>query len=110
MPADHHAPAKPAADGAGSMKSSSRCRRSTRADEETRKKQMERLKARNGTRSFGPPLAEGASGPALCCSSTATRTGVTEVLRADNGGDLRFAAHRRVAAAGARPVQRAPSI
>ncbi len=49
-------------------------------DDETREKQAERLK--RAMRSYGPPLAPGAKRMKPLMLSTATRLGVTEVLRA----------------------------
>ena len=49
-------------------------------DEETREKQLERLK--RAMRSFGPPLAPAAKRARPLLLSTATQLGVTEVLRA----------------------------
>jgi hypothetical protein len=49
-------------------------------DEATLEKQIERLK--RAMRSFGPPLAPGAKRARPLMLSTATRVGVTEVLRA----------------------------
>ncbi len=75
-------------------------------DEAMLKRQIERLQ--RGLRSFGPPLAPGAKRAKPLMLSTATRTGVTEVLRATMAAiELRRAGE---AAAAAKPAQWAPSI
>jgi GTPase len=75
-------------------------------DQATLEKQVERLQ--RALRSFGLPLAPGAKRVKPLTLSTATRTGVTEVLRATMAAiESRRAGE---AAADARPAQWAPSI
>ena len=75
-------------------------------DEETLAKQTERLK--RAMRSFGPPLEPGAKRAKPLMLSTATRSGVTEVLRATMGAiEARRATE---AAAKASPAEWAPSV
>ena len=75
-------------------------------DEATLEKQIERLK--RAMRSFGPPLAPGAKRAKPLMLSTATRLGVTEVLRAT----MAAIEARRTgeAAAAAQPAQWFPSL
>ena len=75
-------------------------------DEATLKKQTERLK--RAMRSLGPPLAPSAKRAGLLLLSTATRAGVTEVLRATMAAIE--ARRSSESAAKARPAQWAPSI
>jgi GTP-binding protein len=75
-------------------------------DEATLKQQTERLV--RAVRSFGPPLGAGAKRAKPLLLSTATRTGVTEVLRATMAAiEARRASE---SAANATPAQWAPSI
>ncbi|HEX9169527.1 MAG TPA: GTPase ObgE [Roseiarcus sp.] len=75
-------------------------------DEETLEKQSERLK--RAMRSLGPPLAPGAKRTKPIMLSTATRTGVTEMLRA---AMATIEARRTSAsAAKAKPAEWAPSL
>jgi GTPase len=76
-------------------------------DEETLGMQMERLK--RAMRSFGPPLAEGTKRAKPLLLSTATRRGVTDVLRAT----IAAIEAQRVGEAvenAAKPTQWAPSV
>ncbi len=75
-------------------------------DEETLQKQMERLK--RAIRSFGPALGPGAKRAKPLALSTATRVGVTEVLRATMAASEAQRASESVAKD--RPTEWAPSI
>ena len=76
-------------------------------DEETLKRQMERLK--RATRSFGPLRLEGTKRAKPLLLSTATRRGVTEVLRATIAAIEAQRAGDAVES-GAKPAQWAPSV
>ena len=75
-------------------------------DEATLKQQTERLK--RAIREFGPPLAPDAKRAKPLMLSTATRAGVTEVLRATMAAIEARRVHE--AAARAKPLHWAPSI
>ena len=74
-------------------------------DEETREKQLERLK--RAMRSFGPPLAPAEKRARPLLLSTATRLGVTEVLRATMAAIEARRAGKSLASAS--PAEWAPS-